>query len=237
MRRDSAVAPDRPRRQRPGERASPSAATRSYVLAGQTDVNGDNDFAILKRKIPGGDPDPLFNATGPVPGQFLIDICGNDGNDMANTIVRLPDDKFLVGGTTDCLGSLDFAIARLTYKGVLDPKFTNSNACPSTPVCSPQSGVILIDFGGNDVLTGLWGYSNTKWFASGYSDANGTNDIAFTGFQSVNRIIPGFGGQGTGWVSSTSAGTTGCRPSPSTTTRRSSSPARPAGTCSSPASS
>ena len=42
------------------------------------------------------------------------------------------------------------------------------------------------------------GLSNTKWFVTGYSDANGTNDVAAAGFQSVNKVQPGFGGQGTG---------------------------------------
>ena len=168
------------------------------VLAGQTDVNGDSDFAVVRRIIPGGGPDATFNAAGPVPGQLLIDVCGTDANDIATSVIRLNDGKYLVGGTTDCFGDLDFAVARVTNKGVLDPKLTNANTCPAVPVCSPQPGVVVIDFGGDDHLTGIWGYSNTKWFASGYTDANGTNDVAFVGFQGVNKVIPGFGGLGTG---------------------------------------
>jgi uncharacterized delta-60 repeat protein len=173
------------------------AGDKKAVLAGQTDVNGDSDFAVVRRIIPGGAPDTTFNALG-TPGQLLIDVCGTGGNDIATSAIRLNDGKYLVGGTTDCNGTLDFAVARITNKGVLDPKLTNSHACPATPVCSPQPGVVLIDFGGDDHLTGLFGYSNTKWFASGYTDANGTNDIAFVGFQGVNKVIPGFGGLGTG---------------------------------------
>jgi uncharacterized delta-60 repeat protein len=173
------------------------AGDKKAVLAGQTDVNGDSDFAVVRRIIPGGAADTTFNALG-TPGQLLIDVCGTGGNDIATSAIRLNDGKYLVGGTTDCNGTLDFAVARITNKGVLDPKLTNSHACPATPVCSPQPGVVLIDFGGDDHLTGLFGYSNTKWFASGYTDANGTNDIAFVGFQGVNKVIPGFGGLGTG---------------------------------------
>lgn len=173
------------------------AGDKKAVLAGQTDVNGDSDFAVVRRNIPGGSADTTFNALG-TPGQLLIDVCGTGGNDIATSVIRLNDGKYLVGGTTDCNGTLDFAVARVTNKGVLDPKLTNSHACPATPVCSPQPGVVLIDFGGDDHLTGLFGYSNTKWFASGYTDANGTNDIAFVGFQGVNKVIPGFGGLGTG---------------------------------------
>ncbi|MGE5273315.1 MAG: hypothetical protein ACM3QU_06020 [Verrucomicrobiota bacterium] len=169
---------------------------KKLLLAGQTDVNGNEDFAVVRRNIPGGAPDTTFNAGG-TPGQLIVDLCGNGGNDIANTVFRLPDGKFLVGGTTDCNGNLDFAIARITAKGVLDPRFTYTGA-PGLGYSSPQPGVILVDFGGNDVLTGIWGFSNTKWFASGYTDVNGSNDIAFVGFQGVSRVQPGFGGQGTG---------------------------------------
>jgi uncharacterized delta-60 repeat protein len=169
---------------------------KKVVLAGQTDVNGDNDFAVVRRNIPGGSADTTFNAAGPVPGQLLIDVCGNGGNDIATSVIRLNDGKYMVGGYTDCNGTLDFAVARITNKGVLDPKLTYTGSQPG--VSSPQPGVVLIDFGGDDVVTGIWGLSNTKWFVSGYSDANGTNDLAFAGFQGVNKVIPGFGGQGTG---------------------------------------
>jgi uncharacterized delta-60 repeat protein len=181
------------------DRANAMAAIggdKKLSLAVQSDVSGDNDFVVVRRNIPGGDADTTFNAGGPVPGQLNIDVCGpgSHGDDIATAIVQLPDDKYLVGGTTDCNGDLDFAVARVTNKGVLDPKLTNSNACPAVPVCSPQPGVVLLDFGGDDHLTGIWGYTNTKWFASGYSNANGTNDVAFAGFYSVNKFKPGFGG-------------------------------------------
>jgi uncharacterized delta-60 repeat protein len=172
------------------------AGDKKAVLAGQTDVNGDSDFAVVRRNIPGGAADTTFNAAGPVPGQLLIDVCGNGGNDVANSVIRLADGKYLVGGYTDCNGDQDFAIARVTSKGVLDPKLTYTGSDPA--ISSPQPGVVLIDFGGDDVVTGLWAFSNTKWFASGYSDVNGTNDVAFAGFQGVNRVQPGFGGLGTG---------------------------------------
>lgn len=171
------------------------------IIAGQTDEGGNDDLVILQRQIPGGKPDLTFN-TAQTPGTdvlggggFRLDL---GGNEVGTVVKRLPDGKFLVGGTTDVNGTTDFLVARFTNKGLLDPRFTNDNTTPG--VSSPMPGVILIDFGGADHLTGLWAYSNTAWFASGYSDANGGNDIAFAGFSGVSRVDKGFGGQGNGRV-------------------------------------
>jgi uncharacterized delta-60 repeat protein len=157
------------------------------VLAGWTDVNGTRDIAVLRRLIPGGDADTTFNATGPVPGQIIINL---GGDDVATTVTKLPSGKYLVGGTTDIHGSLDWFIARITAKGQLDPNFSNAS--------SPMPGVILVDFGGADHLTGIAAYSSVKWFAFGYSDAHGTNDIVAAGFKQQDQPDSGWGGAGTG---------------------------------------
>lgn len=157
------------------------------VLAGWTDVNGTRDIAVVRRLVPGGDPDPTFNAAGAVPGQIIINL---GGDDEATSVIKLPNGKYLVGGTTDIHGSLDFFVARVTAKGVLDPNFANAT--------SPMPGVVLTDFGGADHLTGIAAYSSVKWFAFGYSDAHGTNDVVAAGFKRQDQPDLGFGGAGTG---------------------------------------
>jgi uncharacterized delta-60 repeat protein len=155
------------------------------VLAGWTDVNGTRDIAVVRRLVPGGDPDPTFNATGPIPGQIIINL---GGDDEATAVTKLPSGKYLVGGTTDIHGSLDWFVARITAKGVLDPNFSNAS--------SPMPGVILINPGGADHLTGIAAYSSVKWFAYGYSDAHGTNDVVAAGFKQQDKPDTGFGNGG-----------------------------------------
>jgi uncharacterized delta-60 repeat protein len=155
------------------------------VLAGWTDVNGTRDVAVVRRLVPGGDADTSFNATGAVPGQIIINL---GGDDVATTVTKLPSGKYLVGGTTDIHGSLDWFILRITAKGQLDPNFTNAS--------SPMPGVILVNPGGADHLTGIAAYSSVKWFAYGYSDAHGTNDVVAAGFKQQNKPDTGFGNAG-----------------------------------------
>ncbi len=166
-----------------------------YVIAGTTDKNGTNDAFILRRNVPGGSADVTFNATGQgggIPGQNIVNI---GGNDRVSALLRFSDGKWVVGGTTDVQpgggigANTNFFIARFTTKGVLDAKFTNAS--------SPFPGVIIVDFGGNDTLTGLFAQNVTKWYAAGYTDLNGNNDIAMAGFKSQNKPDNGFGGQGT----------------------------------------
>jgi hypothetical protein len=123
-------------------------------------IGGDKKPAVVSWNIPGGSANMAFHANGPVPGELIVDLCGNGGNDIANTIFRLPDRRFLVGGTTDCNGTLDFAIARVTNEGVVDPRFTYTGA--SGPgVSSLQPGVILVDFGGTTSKVTVGGYTNS----------------------------------------------------------------------------
>jgi uncharacterized delta-60 repeat protein len=86
------------------------------VLAGYTDNNTDDDFAIMRFKS-NGTLDSTFSSDGILTTDF-------GGYDRIYSVVIQSDGKILVAGWTDVGSSTDFALARYTSNGTLDNGFS-----------------------------------------------------------------------------------------------------------------
>ena len=89
-------------------------ADRKIVVGGYTDVNGGNDFAMIRINT-NGTLDTTFNGTG----SRIIDF-GFD--DRAYAIAIQPDGRIILAGTIDG-GSSDCALARINSDGTMDNTF------------------------------------------------------------------------------------------------------------------
>jgi uncharacterized delta-60 repeat protein len=80
-------------------------------------VNARNDFAIARFNADG-----TFDSTFGTGGKAYVDFFGS--HDVANAVLIQPDGLILaIGHATTVIGKNDFAVARLTAAGVLDPTF------------------------------------------------------------------------------------------------------------------
>ena len=86
------------------------------LAAGVSEANGTYDFA-LARYTPAMELDPTFGQGGVV----LTDF--GKSYDWAYAMALLPDGKILLAGVSSLSGSKDFALARYTSDGKLDPSF------------------------------------------------------------------------------------------------------------------
>ncbi|HET6574576.1 MAG TPA: FG-GAP-like repeat-containing protein, partial [Fimbriiglobus sp.] len=122
-----------------------------------------------------GDLDASFGDGGKV-------VLGLGPNVEPNAAIVQPDGKVVVAGTTDgTAAGTDFLIARLGADGALDPSFGTG-------------GVRTIDFGGQDIATGLALLSDGRIVVSGTGSTviggatavarlnpDGTDDVTFAG--------------------------------------------------------
>jgi uncharacterized delta-60 repeat protein len=106
------------------------------ILAGDSTAGmGGHNFAVARLNSDGS-MDPSFGMAG----QVVLDFGGDDG---ANAVVVQPDGKILVAGSTTAGGGGgDFALARLSSNGSLDPSFG-------------AGGKATVDFGGADSAFGI----------------------------------------------------------------------------------
>jgi uncharacterized delta-60 repeat protein len=102
------------------------------VVAGQTDTGTSIDFA-LARYMPDGSLDGTFGSGGLATTNFL----GNS-DDLGSAVVLQFDGKIIVGGSSED----NFALARYTTGGVLDPTFGSE-------------GKVTTNVGGEDLLHAL----------------------------------------------------------------------------------
>ena len=130
------------------------------VAGGDSNVNGSNDFALV-RYTTAGAVDTGFG-TG---GQVVTDL-GSSSSDCLSGIALQKDEKILAGGNNAC-NDKDFALARYTTTGALDTSFGSG-------------GIALTDIGSSssDYLYALALQQDGKAVAVGYSDASGGGDFA-----------------------------------------------------------
>ncbi len=109
-----------------GARASAIQGDGKVVAVGWVadDADGGHaDFAAARLTVEGA-PDPSFGAGGKAIVAFDL---GGSGDDMAEATAVQPDGKILIAGraarNSDGDGDVDFAVARLTADGRLDPTF------------------------------------------------------------------------------------------------------------------
>ena len=126
------------------------------VLAGRTGDVSVSNFALARYR-PDGGLDFTFGANGKVTTDFGAD-------DSASAVAVQPDGRIVVAGSTGIFpgifpsGGYDFALARYTPDGTLDPTFGSG-------------GRITTDFGGSDVAQALALQADGKIVAAGSNNA------------------------------------------------------------------
>lgn len=129
------------------------------VVAGYTNVQGSNDFFLLRFNT-NGSLDSSFDGDGRV-------ILSGLGNDRAQAVVLQPlDGKIIVAGSTEVSGNNDFLIVRLNANGNLDGTFGSGGR------------QVVSGFGGNDQAQAVTLQADGKIVVVGYTNATGLNDFA-----------------------------------------------------------
>jgi uncharacterized delta-60 repeat protein len=150
------------------------------VVAGYSDKNGSDDFAVARYK-PNGTLDDSFSSDG-----VVLTNLGSSSTDRAYAVaIQGHHDKILVAGTSDANGSDDFAVVR--YK-------TDGNASPGFG----GTGKVLVNFGGSstDVATAVLVQENGQYVIAGRSNAGGSSDFALARITKDGLLNPGFGSGG-----------------------------------------
>ncbi|MGE0028095.1 MAG: hypothetical protein AB7O78_02375 [Thermoleophilia bacterium] len=126
----------------PGSRDSASAVALQpdgrIVVAGETNVNGDYDFAVARLRNPDGTFDPTFNGTGRAVVRF-----GAATSESVRGVAVQRDGRIVVAGTTNASGNDDFAVARLEEDGTPDQAFGGGD------------GRVVVEFPGVDQLQAM----------------------------------------------------------------------------------
>jgi uncharacterized delta-60 repeat protein len=98
------------------------------LIAGYAFSAGGNGDFLLMRLNADGSPDPGFGSAG------ITRTPIGASEDIANAMVRQPDGRIVLAGSVYAAGGQrDFALARYTTAGVLDPSF-GSNGLVTTPI-------------------------------------------------------------------------------------------------------
>ncbi|MEJ2210223.1 MAG: hypothetical protein P8129_14475, partial [Anaerolineae bacterium] len=149
------------------------------VVAGDTrDALNDSLGFALARYLPAGGLDPAFGSGG-------IVVTPAGGNwDAAYALLLLPDGEIVAGGRAGSNGVTEFALARYTPGGVLDPAFGSG-------------GIATTALGGYNVLSALDRQSGGQIVAAGLHDAGAGEQAALARFTAAGAPDPTFGSGGT----------------------------------------
>ena len=157
------------------------------VVAGVSNVNGNQDFA-LARYNPNGALDTTFNANGPSPGLVLTNFSGSS-SDVANAVAIDSHGRIVAAGTS----SLKFALARYNSDGSADTSFgfnglvlTDFSTEDGSQTSRDQASALVIDQSDNIVAAGSTdfldphsGNFRTIFALARYMASNGQPDPAF----------------------------------------------------------
>jgi len=137
----------------------------NIVVAGNSSPNGHTEFT-LARYSSSGALDATFGSQG---------IVTTDFNGLPTSIISLalqPDGMIIAGGTVPTNGNGDFALARYTANGSLDPTFNST-------------GIVTSDFGSLDILNSVAVSSDGRIYAGGLS----SDGVAYNHFR-IARYNP-----------------------------------------------
>ena len=150
-------------------------ADNDIVAVGFTGANDLGDFAIARYQ-PTGPPDPEFSVDGD--GQQTTDF--NNGADQAHAVAIQPgDQKIVVAGLGGPPGESDFALARYTTAGALDPSF------------SAPDGKLTTDFGGVSFADDVAIQADGKIVVAG-TDNSHTGDFALARYNTDGSLDTSF---------------------------------------------
>jgi uncharacterized delta-60 repeat protein len=148
------------------------------VAAGTSEAT--NHYFALARYTTTGALDPSFGSGGKVRSSF------GSSDTVANALALQTDGRIVVSGYNQAGGgTYDFALARYTTTGALDPSFGSG-------------GKVLTDFGSfgfssNDKAHGVVIQPNGKIVAAGESNASGNDDFALARYTAAGALDPNFG--------------------------------------------
>ena len=140
------------------------------VVAGYSNANGSNDFA-LARYHTDGNLDTTFGSDGKVLLDFTT-IWGNNGPDEATALAIQPDGKIVAGGIGGPVLGM-FALARYDTNGALDTAFGSNGVVITDFTCVPVHDPLECDF---DTIAGIWSLAlqaDGKIVAAGTAEMSG----------------------------------------------------------------
>jgi uncharacterized delta-60 repeat protein len=155
---------------------------RKLVAAGGAFNSETSDDFGLARYNANGALDRSFGTGGKV----TTNIIGSISPDAANALIQQTDGKLVAAGITlGPIGSFDFALARYSADGALDPSFGTG-------------GTVSTDIGGRpDNARALTQQADGKLVAAGAADTDTGSDFALARYNSDGTLDPSFGTGGT----------------------------------------
>ena len=151
------------------------------VVAG---TGGGGDDMVVARLNADGSPDTSFS---PPDGLAFVNF---GGNDAANAMALQPDGKIVLVGSTDAVGSGDFAVARLNADGTPDTSFSGDGKLTAGFNAANETAVgVVVQQNGKIAVLGN-GDANTDFVVARYLP-DGSVD---TGFGTGGAVAVDFGG-------------------------------------------
>lgn len=151
------------------------------LVAGYAFGPGNSEFLVMRLNA-NGSPDTTFGGSG------IVRTPVGTGEDMANAMVRQPDGRIVLAGSEIAAdGRRDFALARYTADGALDPSF-GTGGLVKTPV-GPSDDVAYA------LVLMPWGRLIAAGSARISTGASG-NDLALVSYNADGSIDHYFGDAG-----------------------------------------
>ena len=146
------------------------------VVGTSNSGSGNSDFAVA-RFNDDGSLDNTFDVDGRVTTSF------SGGDDVGSGIAVQADGKIVVVGTSDDgSGDSDFAVARFTVNGSLDPSFSGDGRVTLSFTAGDDVGSgIAVQSDGKIVVVGTTDDLSNTWFAVARFTVNGSLDPSFAG--------------------------------------------------------
>jgi len=155
------------------------------VAAGRVDVSGTRDFALARYNADGS-LDPTFDGDGKVTTDF------DAGLDFGYAVAIQGDGKIVAAGDAFVSSTFDFALARYTTDGSLDPTFDGDGKVTTDFAGAYDSARgVAIQGDGKIVAAGDAFITGSEHFALAGYNANGSPDPSFDGDGKVTSDFPG----------------------------------------------
>ena len=154
------------------------------IAAGET-FNGPNGHFALVRYNPDGNPDPTFGSGG------IVTTAFGPSDDEALGVAVQPDGKIVAAGSAYTGSRYEFAVARYTADGKLDPSFgPGSNGKVTTPLGdSGGANALALQPDGKIVAAGAVPVASNWDFALVRYNSDGSLDTSFNGTGEVTTPI------------------------------------------------
>lgn len=144
------------------------------ILVAGSAADGSQADMLVARLTPGGTLDPTFGPDG------KVRIAFGTGNEFATGLALQPDGRILVGGYARVGTAWNFAVARLTASGALDPTFDGDGLV--TTAIGSSSKAWAVGFGdGHVLLAGSAQVGGNDDFALARYGVDGALDVHFGG--------------------------------------------------------